>query len=284
VGSATEMWGLLSHSLPQVDSTIFYNGSFGHKWHHIHSQLNNNSRAIKFGVHEELPIEKLNTNFQHLIGVCQNETSNGTQVSNQLLRNLRESNPNALIAVDATSSMSGIYLDFKQADIWFASVQKCFGLPAGLCVVLLSPRVREYLPLVSKLHYNNLDELYTKAAIQQTIHTPNTLNIYLLHRLMQSIDSIEKIHAETVAKAHQWRSFLQETHLKLLPQNSAVISDTVFTINYPEEKLKHFLESIYKQGFMLGKGYGEFAKNTFRIANFPAIHKNQIAALQQVLA
>lgn len=283
VSSATEMWGVLSNSFQSVDSTICFNGSFGQKWHYIQSQLNPNSKALKFGVNEVLPFEQIKTTTTQLIGICQNETSNGTQVSNQIIEKIRSSNPNALIAVDATSSMAGVHLDFKQADIWFASVQKCFGLPAGLCVVLMSLKVKEYLPMISKLQYNNLAELYKYASECQTIHTPNTLNIYLLHRLMQSLDSIESIHAETITKAQQWRSFLNNQNLSLLPQNNLVLSDTVLAISYPEEKIKHLLESVHHQGFMLGKGYGEFAKNTFRIANFPAINKNQIADLQKVL-
>jgi phosphoserine aminotransferase len=52
--------------------------------------------------------------------------------------------PDALIAVDATSSMAGVELDWQSADIWFASVQKCFGLPAGMAVMVCSPRALQY--------------------------------------------------------------------------------------------------------------------------------------------
>jgi hypothetical protein len=45
------------------------------------------------------------------ICLTQNETSNGTQISNEIIGEFRTRNPQSLIAVDATSSRAGVALD-----------------------------------------------------------------------------------------------------------------------------------------------------------------------------
>jgi phosphoserine aminotransferase len=39
-----------------------------------------------------------------------------------------------------------------------------------------------------------------------------------------------------------------------------------------------------KKGFLLGEGYGPLKNTTFRIANFPALKKNEIKQLQKFLS
>jgi phosphoserine aminotransferase len=283
--SATEAWGVLANSFCTQKTVNFYNGSFGAKWYSINKALNANTESIVFGLDEPVPIDGKIQNMENgLICLCQNETSNGTQIESHYLKTIRENHPNAIIAIDATSSMAGIELNWALGDIWFASVQKCFGLPAGLCVVVMSPRVKDILPLINKQQYNNIAELYGKSLENQTIHTPNTLNIYSLSRLLQDIDPISTIAQKTATRATEWRNFLKNIGLSLLPQNPAVLSETVLTINYPESQMAALIKKIETEGFILGKGYGEYAKNTFRIANFPAMSDEKISELKEVLS
>ena len=51
--------------------------------------------------------------------------------------------PDKLIAVDAVSSAPYGDLDYRLLDIVFFSVQKLFGLPAGLGILIVSPRAIE---------------------------------------------------------------------------------------------------------------------------------------------
>lgn len=61
-----------------------------------------------------------------------NETSNGTQISNESLAALKLKSPKSLLFIDATSSLGGYNHDISLGDVWLASSQKCFGLPSGL--------------------------------------------------------------------------------------------------------------------------------------------------------
>lgn len=59
--------------------------------------------------------------------------------------------------MDATSTMGGINLPWLEADVWFASVQKCLGIPAGLGVLICSPKALERATqLNKKVHYNDI--------------------------------------------------------------------------------------------------------------------------------
>lgn len=281
MGSATEVWGSLANSFKKVPILNFYNGSFGEKWSQINTKINSSTVSCSFGLEEEL---KTFIDFKRgIICVCQNETSNTTQVSNAKIAELRLRYPDALLAVDATSSMAGIYLDFNNADIWFASVQKCFGLPAGLCIVLLSPKVQEYFEVVDQSQYNNVVELYEKASVYQTIHTPNVLDIYLLSRLVQDIPNVLEIDKIIKERALHWRQFFKANGYTLFVENINVASDTVLAVRYEEEKISRLAKTCDQAGFIIGKGYGAYSKNTFRVANFPALRDMDITGLMEVL-
>lgn len=282
LSSATEAWSCIANSFTNIPATFFYNGSFGEKWYQVHNSSNKNTSGIPFGINHTLPYSTLPNINQQIIGICQSETSNGSMVPNEILKDIRTQYPDALIAVDATSSMAGVELDFSNADIWFASVQKCFGLPAGLCVLIMSPRVIEYAS--TRNNPTNMYDLYDKASIFQTIHTPNTINIYALGALMAQSADISTTHKNTSLKARLWNNYLKENNLQTVCTNPETVSETVFCISYDSEKIDHLLKSCFNHGFMLGKGYGAWAKNTFRIANFPALEVEQIVALQKVLS
>lgn len=283
MGSATEVWGSLAHSFRNIPIHNFYNGDFGEKWFQINAKVNPLTEGHSFGLNEALPHEDLDEKEAMLIGLCQNETSNATQISIERLALVRKQYPEALIAVDATSSMAGIALDFSQADIWFASVQKCFGLPAGLCVVLMSPRVQSYLPRVDQSQYNNVVDLYEKAILHQTIHTPNVLNIYVLSRLLQDLPYIDEINAIVRQRAQIWRLFLRDQGKDLLSSQADTWSDTVMAVKGTESDIRQMLLHVAGKGMIIGKGYGKYAASSFRIANFPALTQEDIEKLQQIL-
>ena len=186
--SATECWEIIAQSLITEKSYHFYNGAFGQKWFDYTKRLRPQAEGIFFQVENVLdPAKSIFPNENAVICITQNETSNGTQVTNTLIRRIKKNNPQHLIAIDATSSMGGIKLDFKTADIWFASVQKCFGLPAGLAVMLCSPRAKEKMNLIGETnHYNSLTAIDRMSQIGQTPFTPNVLGIYLLMRSVET--------------------------------------------------------------------------------------------------
>jgi Serine-pyruvate aminotransferase/archaeal aspartate aminotransferase len=284
-GSATECWEMIAQSLIVTKSTHVYNGAFGEKWYDYTKRLKKDSESVTFRLDEPLKVSELVFPDSEVICITQNETSNGTQVSGDIIQKVKENNPQSLIAVDATSSMGGITLEFSFADIWFASVQKCFGLPAGLGLMICSPNAIERIKSVGERnHYNSLSFVNAMMEKWQTPFTPNVLGIYLLMRIMKKSDPIKAVNKKTIGRYKQWISFFEKhPTLKLLTTNPNIQSYTVLPVTGDPILLEKIKKSAKKSGILLGEGYGDLRKNTFRIANFPAIKKKEISALMSFL-
>ena len=286
-GSATECWEIIAQSLIAGASFHLYNGAFGKKWYEYTSRICMGAKKYPFDLNESIDIKKLRFAKEGgVICVTQNETSNGTQVSNDIIRALKQRYPGHLVAVDATSSMAGVFLDFTAADIWFASVQKCFGLPAGLAVMVCSPATMQKARQIGeKNHYNSLSFMAEMMQKWQTPFTPNVLNIYLLYRVMKDSDSIHKVDAKIVKRYEQWVEFLSEKQsLHHLVTNESARSFTVIPVKASESMVTAIKSRAKKNGLLLGDGYGDLKDFTFRIANFPAIKKSELKALKEFLS
>jgi len=270
--SATECWEIVAQSLTLRQSQHFYNGAFGEKWKTRASALVD-TNATSFDLNEHLPVEKVMD--ADVICVTQNETSNGTQVRMETLRALRQTT-DQLIAVDVTSSMGGIHLDFTLADVWFASVQKCFGLPAGMGIMVLSPEaVKRAEEIGDKKRYNSLLPMIENWDKNQSPYTPNVLGLYLLMRTQQKAKHISDIQQKLIIRFQLWEEFLDEfAKFKLMPTNPELRSTTVLTVKCPNAAA--ILEKGEELEMSFGKGYGDWKESTFRIANFPAIKRKEI--------
>ncbi len=284
--SATECWEIIAQSVVQEKSHHLFNGAFGQKWFEYTRKIKNGAVAFPFDLNEPLSPKKLILSEKEgILCVTQNETSNGTQVSNAVLKELKQNNPGYLIAVDATSSMGGIRLDFKNADLWFASVQKCFGLPAGLGLLICSPQaIAKVKQIDERNHYNSLPFLFDMMGKWQTSCTPNVLGIYLLMRVLDQLEKIEAIHTRLEKRYRDWVSFLAERKsISHLVTQSSVQSLTVLPVKGDPAVVTKIKKQAKKEGLLLGEGYGDYKPVTFRIANFPALKDKEIKILKSFL-
>lgn len=281
--SATECWEIISQSIISPRYVHVYNGAFGKKWYEYSKKLaQNECISIEFGIDEILP--QFGKKFDDIVCITQNETSNGTQVTNEQIGT--KNFENSLLAVDVTSSMAGIELDWKLADIWLASVQKCFGLPAGLGIMVCSPKTLHVAENQNHLkHYNSLKSIAKNMANFQTTHTPNVLGIYLLNRVLQQIPNIAETSTRIKKQAQDWYKFFENNeNFQVLCQNEKVQSDTVIVLKADAQKITKLKEMTAENGLVLGNGYGDWAANTFRIANFPAIDPAEILRLRDCIS
>ncbi len=299
VSSATECWEIVAQSLTDKTTLHAYSGAFGKKWLDYTQRIN--PQAVGFNTLDKQSYEQGNAVYNALVHktdgsgtIClvQNETSNGTQLTmNKLLRIRREFG--GIIAVDAVSSMAGIALDWEQADVWFASVQKCFGLPAGLAVLVYSSRALERAERINdRAHYNSLLFIHENFRQFQTPYTPNGLGIYCLMRVLQQVPPIAKVDARTQARADAWYTFFEnelnqtptsESRFRLLITEPGLRSRTVIAVEGSEADIKAIKEAAKEAGITLGNGYGQWKNTTFRIANFPAITDDEIEQLKAFL-
>ena len=271
VSSATECWEIVAQSLTAHASLHPYNGSFGKKWAEYAYRIKPPTSLSEADV----------------LCIVQNETANGTQVSMETLAQFRR-DFSSLIAVDAVSSMAGIAFDWALADVWFASVQKCFGLPAGLAVLIYSPAaLRQAEAIGERDHYNSLLFIHENFSKFQTPYTPNGLGIYLLMRVLQQVPGIAEVDARIRQRAADWYAFFEHelaaSPFHLLIDETTYRSDTVIAVSGDEPAIKAVKIAAQQAGITLGNGYGDWKNTTFRIANFPAITDEEISTLKQFL-
>ncbi|MBX0289941.1 aminotransferase class V-fold PLP-dependent enzyme [Hymenobacter sp. HSC-4F20] len=289
MSSATECWEVLAQSLTPTKSFHLYSGAFGEKWYEYAKELRPATAGVRFGLDDVPELTSLPglDEKTDLVCITQNETSNATQLRDGVVLNIYNRLPgNALLAVDATSSLGGIQLKYIKADIWYASVQKCFGLPAGLSVMLLSPRAVERLRKINeRKHYNSLMAQYEKMLNYQTTHTPNVLGIYLLSRVMADRPAIKVIHQHLQDRATKlYDYFDQATQLSPLVTNPETRSTTVIGLQGPAALIEEVKRRALTQGLQLGSGYGSWKPTSLRIANFPAIPDAAFEQLVQFFA
>jgi phosphoserine aminotransferase len=272
--SATESWEIISQSLVEQSSYHLYSGSFGKKWLEYAQYILPATQGQKLGANESIPVDQLQLGPEvDLIAVTQNETANASQVPMTVLKVLAARYPEKMIAVDTTSSMGGIALDFSLADVWYASVQKCFGLPSGLGILLLSGKAKEKVARKGeKGRYNSLSFMLENAASYQTHYTPNVLGIYLLFRVLQDMDPIDQVDTRLRKRMETLEQTIsQSAGFQLLVDNPATRSTTVAAISGEEQAIVAIKKAAEKEGMQLGGGYGPLKASSFRIANFPAI-------------
>jgi phosphoserine aminotransferase len=284
-GSATECWEILAQSLTPRRSFHLYNGDFGHKWLKYAQALRPDSTGVVFDLDEVPNLATLPQPLDSydLVAITQNETSTATQLREGFILNLFNRLGNALLAVDATSSMAGVNLKFIKADIWFASVQKCFGLPAGLGVLVLSPRaVAQAKAVNDRAHYNALPAMLSQMLNHQTNYTPNVLGIYLLGRVLAEREPIKQVHQHLVDRAEKLYTFFEQaTPLTPLIQNPETRSTTVIGLRGEAALIDEIKAKAKDAGLHLGSGYGTLKNTSIRIANFPAVPDAAFEALVQ---
>ncbi|MEO6282245.1 MAG: aminotransferase class V-fold PLP-dependent enzyme [Dyadobacter sp.] len=283
VSSATECWEIIAQSLIVNSSLHIFNGAFGEKWMDYTHNISSHTADGSFEPNEVLFLHESVVREDEVICITHNETSNGTKVADNFFTDLRKRVPN-VIAVDATSSMAGVELPWEGADVWYASVQKCFGLPAGMAVMIVSPKaIEQAIRIGERKHYNSLLFIRDNFLKFQTPYTPNTLGIYLMGKVMQQVAPIQEVSNQTKKRAAEWYSFLSENGYQILVENEVVRSDTVIAVRETRERIADLKKAAKQAEIVLGNGYGKEKDTSFRIANFPAITQKEIDTLKQFL-
>ena len=284
-GSATECWEILTQSLTPRRSFHLYNGDFGEKWFKYAQALRPESTGLKFGLDELPDVASLpfGPDDTDLVCITQNETSTATQLREGFILNLYNRLGGALLAVDATSSLAGLNLKYIKADIWYGSVQKCFGLPAGLGILILSPRaVAQAKAVNDRAHYNGLPAMLSQMLNYQTNFTPNVLGIYLLSRVLAEREPIKAVAQHLADRAQKLYDFFdQATVLKPFVHNPETRSTTVIGLAGDAALIEEIKAKAKEAGLQLGGGYGPLKSTTIRIANFPAVPDAAMEALVQ---
>lgn len=284
-GSATEIWERIIQNLTEHTSHHLVNGAFSQKFYDTAVQLNRKATVTNTDLGKGFS-ESVAIPSTELIALTHNETSTGVSLPLNVVSRIRETNPEALIAVDAVSSLPYPDFDFSQFDSVFFSVQKGFGLPAGLGVWIINQRcIAKAEQLLAKGisigSYHTLPSLVSMAKKNQTPETPNVLGIYLLGKVVEDMNrrGIQTIRRETEYKAAiLYQALDAHPLLKAFVTEPAVRSKTVVVADCGQHT-EALTNHLMKKGMLPGDGYGTHKKTQLRFANFPAHSKEQYELL-----
>lgn len=286
-GSATESWEIISQDIVTNKAVHFFNGEFGKKWYEYAKFINPRTVGYKYDEKEVINLsnDEISSDTE-MLAFTLNETSTGTKVDKNVINEAKNAFPNALIAIDTTSCIGGVAIDFAIYDVIYGSVQKCFGLPAGLGLLIVSPKAIEKAKQKNVIgRYNSLLTMLEQIKKFQTNYTPNVLNIYLLYRILEIRQANIEIDTLVRKRSNEWYNFiptLQGFHLYITNKN--VQSDTVITVGASAENIIKIKKEAKLAGIELGSGYGSLKDTTFRIANFPSITETEIETLKTFLS
>ena len=198
--------------------------------------------------------------------------------------------PEKLVAIDIVSSTPFVNVDYSNIDCTFFSVQKGFGLPAGLGVLVVNEKCLGKSSALDKMNlnigsYHNFLAMKGQGDKFQTVETPNVLAIYLLVKVCEDMIEfgIEKIREETILKADMVYDFLEQ-YKDFVPfvQEESFRSQTVIVANtFIDPGI--VINKLRQNGFIIGTGYKQYKNRQIRIANFPGHGIRDVKSLLQSL-
>lgn len=291
-GSATEIWDRTLENL--VDDSTFHlvNGSFSKRYYETALELKRNAKALEVPFGEGFDLKNIEVPAHtELICLTQNETSSGVALVVDDIKHIRAKNPSALIAVDSVSSVPYPKYDWSQIDTLLFSVQKGFGLPAGLGVWVVNEKCVEKSLQLQKSgksigSYHNIPSLLSKAKSHQTPETPNVLGIYLLAKVGEDMlkRGVEQIRQETDQKAKILYDLVQNSSIfEPFVKNYEYRSKTVVVTN--TKVLPSDINKVISEKEMqVGSGYAKYKDTQIRIANFPGTSVEHVQKLADCLS
>ncbi|PRY11574.1 phosphoserine aminotransferase [Pontibacter ummariensis] len=292
LASATEVWERAIQNNVEHESFHLVNGSFSERFYETAQELGRAAQKYEAPFGQGFDVNDIEVpETAELVALIQNETSSGASLPVSEINKFREkASPDALIYVDAVSSLPYPAFDFGKVDSVYVSVQKCFGLPAGLGVWLLNERcVAKAEALLGKGlsigSYHSLPSLLSKAKVNQTVETPNVLDIYLLGQVVEDMNrkGAETIRQEADEKAAAIYAFLERSKtFSPAVESPEHRSRTTIVANttVPASEINKWLAEF---NMAVGSGYGKHKEGQIRIANFPAHSPEQVNKLVQKL-
>ncbi len=289
--SATAIWDILSLNAIEKKGAHMVNGSFSQRFFETTLEWGKQSRSISISEGESFSVVDLKTApDEEILGLILNETSTGVSMPSSFISEIRHQSPHALIVADGVSAFPHYKIDFKCIDAAYFSVQKGFGLPAGLGVLLAGPALIEKAQTLKAKggitgSYLSLPGMVSKSKGFQTNETPNVLGIYLFGKVLQDMleKGIASTRSETAEKAAMMYNFLERNkNFSAFVQDPEFRSETVIVANV-ESGSAALIERLSSKGFILASGYGKFKDSQIRIANFPSVSVDSMSKLIQEL-
>jgi phosphoserine aminotransferase len=225
-----------------------------------------------------------------LYALTHNETSTG--VAMEVRRPAGAPLPaegGALVAVDATSAAGGLAVDPAQFDVYYLAPQKCFASDGGLWVALMSPAAIERVARIAASGryvpaFLDLTIAIENSRLDQTYNTPALATLFLF------VDQLEWMLdngglAWTTARCDRSAEILytwaeQSDFARPFVEDPRDRSHVVGTIDFvPAIDAATVARVLRANGIVDTEPYRKLGRNQLRVAMFPSIEPDDIAAL-----
>ena len=253
------------------------NGAFAERW--LEVALSNQKRAgkVEFAWDEPIDptrvVEAFRTGNYEAIAIVHNETSTGMQNPvREVAQSLHSIAPDALIMVDAVSSLGGarIEMDGWGLDMVLTSSQKCLALPPGLALGAVSDRAMQKAEKVEgRGWYFDLVRMEKHRLKDSTPATPAMSLVYALdvqldRILAEGLETRFTRHAAMAKRVQEWA----EAHDLSVFAPEGFRSQTVTTVrNDRGLDISDLNAYLLKKEMRIANGYGPLKNKTFRIAH-----------------
>ena len=317
VGSATEAMERILQGCVEGRSLHLVNGAFARRFHAIARGLGLEAGSLEVPDGQGFRSREVGIpEGTELLAMTQNETSTGARIPPAEVHLLadRVRGAGGLVAVDLVTGWPTEPVDPARIDAGFFSVQKGFGLPAGLGVIVASPalveRARERQGRGRAVGpFFHLSALADAAERHETVATPNTLAIRLLARVAEAY--VAEGPGGLARRAEEgfgrWWEAVASLGLAPFVADEEVRSRTVAVVTWaggtglggaaaPGEVARDgaaldgaaqgtdaLRSRLRRRGFVVGDGYGPWKGKHLRVAHFPVQTPVMQAALLDAL-
>lgn len=242
--------------------------------------------ATEMGDRPDVDPSSLGRDNVDVYAFTHNETSTG--VCQPLLRPTG-GNPDAIVAVDATSAAGAIEFDPAEVDCYYFAPQKAFGSEGGLWIALCSPKAQERIQALAAgprwiPDFLSLGIALDNSTKNQTYNTPSLSTVYF------TVDTVEWFNAngglswsagrssELSGIVYDWA----EAHELATPfvADPTKRSPVVATIDFDDSvAVDDIAAALRANGILDTEGYRKLGRNQLRIACFPAIEPDDMRQL-----
>jgi aspartate aminotransferase-like enzyme len=288
--SGTLWFDIIGRSIVKDKALVCINGAFSERFGKTIRACGGKADFIEVdwgkAVKSDMIAEKLDTDEYDTLAICHNESSTGVRNPiHEIGKLVRKDYPDVVLAIDSVSAMAGDKTLPSEigCDIIFASTQKCFALPPGLAVSLVTNRALERAREVpNRGSYTDLVDLFKFEKKHQTPFTPNISLLYALNKRMdllleETYDHVYQRHKEMADYTQKWA----KKHFVMFPE-PGYESITVSCIqNTSGKNVQELNNKLAEKGFMISNGYGKLKEKTFRIGH---MGEWNLTGIKEVLA
>jgi phosphoserine aminotransferase len=213
-----------------------------------------------------------------------NETSTGVAMEIR-----RPGGASGLVAVDATSAAGGMRVDPAEFDVYYLAPQKCFASDGGLWVALCSPAAVERIERIAGggrwvPSFLDLKIALDNSRLDQTYNTPALVTLYLFAQQLEWMLGHGGLEW-TAARCDRSSEILytwaeQSGFARPFVERPADRSHVVGTVDFVDAVDAAAIARVLRtNGVVDTEPYRKLGRNQLRIAMFPSIDPEDVAAL-----